>query len=75
MTTALRSSDEGLVYSGSYECEGHNVSFIILTGDRVKIIEVNTAGRNTTSTERTEFLENAIEYQDKLIKLGYDKVS
>ena len=75
MTTALRSSDEGLVYSGSYECEGHNVSFIILTGDRVKIIEVNTAGRNTTSTERTEFLENAIEYQDKLINLGYDKVS
>jgi|TARA_B100000809_G_scaffold217690_1_gene223987 hypothetical protein len=75
MTTAVKINNQGLVYSGSYECEGHNVSFIILTGDRVKIIEVNTAGRNTTSTERTEFLENAIEYQDKLIKLGYDKVS
>ena len=75
MTTALSINKSGLIYSGSYECEGHNVSFIILTGDRVKIIEVNTAGRNTTSTERTEFLENAIEYQERLIRSGYDKVS
>ena len=75
MTTAVKINNQGLVYSGSYECEGHNVSFIILTGDRVKIIEVNTAGRSTNSTEQTKTLEQAIEYQDKLIKLGYDKVS
>ena len=75
MTTTLKSNNRGLIYSGSYECEGHNVSFILLTGDRVKIIEVNTAGGKTGSTDRTEVLDQAIEYQDRLIHLGYDKVS
>ena len=75
MTTAVKINNQGLVYSGSYECEGHNVSFIILTGDRVKIIEVNRAHGITTSAERIEILDQAIEYQDRLIHLGYDKVS
>ena len=75
MTTAITSNIRGLVYSGSYECEGHNVSFIILTGERVKIIEFNTAGGFTTSTNQIKTLDEAIEYQDRLIQLGYDKVS
>jgi|TARA_B110000263_G_scaffold149186_1_gene129440 hypothetical protein len=75
MTTAMKSNNRGLIYSGSYECEGHNVSFIILTGDRVKIIEVNTAGGFTNSTDQIKTLDQAIEYQDRLIQLGYDKVS
>ena len=75
MTTALRSSEEGIVYSGSYECEGHNVSFIILTGDRVKIIEYNQSGSSSHSSERIEVLDSAIKLQDRLIQLGYDKVS
>ena len=75
MTTALKSNNHGLVYSGSYECEGHNVSFIILTGDRVKIIEVNRGSSNFHSSERIETLDYAIEKQDRLIQLGYDKVS
>ena len=75
MTTAVTINKGGLIYSGSYECEGHNVSFIILTGDRVKIFEVNTAGGSTKSTEQTKSLDQAIEYQERLIQLGYDKVS
>ena len=75
MTTAVKINNQGLVYSGSYECEGHNVTFIMLTGERVKIIEVNTAHGNTTSTDQLYTLEQAIEYQDRLIQLGYDKVS
>ena len=75
MTTAMKSNKQGLVYSGSYECEGHNVSFIIVTGERVKIIEVNTAGGFTTSSDNITPLAEAIEYQDRLIQLGYDKVS
>lgn len=71
----MKSNNHGLVYSGSYECEGHNVSFLILTGDRVKILEVNTAQGHTRSTEHTETLDHAIDYQDRLIHLGYDKVS
>mgnify|MGYP006087686093 CR=1 FL=1 len=75
MTTAVSINKSGLIYSGSYECEGHNVSFIILTGDKVKIIEVNTAAGKTGSSDRTEFLDQAIEYQERLIRSGYDKVS
>ena len=71
----MTSNKQGLVYSGSYECEGHNVSFIILTRERVKLIEVNTSGGITTSTNRIETLDEAIKYQDRLIQLGYDKVS
>ncbi len=75
MITALKSNNHGLVYSGSYECEGHNISFVILTGDRVKIIEVNTAQGNTNSSERYETLDKAIKLQEEYINLGYDKVS
>ena len=75
MTTAMKSNNQGLLYSGSYECEGHNVSFIILTGERVKIFEINTAGGLTTSTDEIKTLGQAIEYQERLIQLGYDKVS
>ena len=71
----MKSNNRGLIYSGSYACEGHNVSFIILTGERVKIFEINTAGGNTTSRDEIKTLDQAIEYQDRLIKLGYDKVS
>ena len=75
MTTSMKSNNRGLIYSGSYACEGHNVSFIILTGERVKIFEINTAGGNTTSRDEIKTLDQAIEYQDRLIQLGYDKVS
>jgi hypothetical protein len=75
MNTRMKGNQNGLVYSGSYECEGHNISFIILTDQRVKIIEVNTAGGNTSSSERYETLDNAIRLQEKYINLGYDKVS
>jgi hypothetical protein len=75
MTTAVSINKSGLIYSGSYECEGHNVSFIILTGDRVKIIEYNQSGSSSHSSERIEVLDSAIKLQDRLIQLGYDKVS
>ena len=73
--TSVKINNCGLIYSGSYECEGHNVSFIILTGERVKIFEVNTSGGTTTSRDEIKTLNQAIEYQEQLIQLGYDKVS
>ena len=62
-------------YNGQYECEGHTVTFLVTPDDTVLIKEMYISGINVSNTERTERLENAVEFQTKLIKLGYDKVS
>ena len=71
----MTANESGIMYNGSYLCEGHEVSFIILTNDRVKVIEYNEAGGSVNSHEIYKSIDEAIEYQDKLIRLGYDKVS
>ena len=71
----MTANKNGLIYSGSYLCEGHEVSFIIMTDNRVKVIEYNEAGGSVNSHENYKSIDEAIEYQDKLIRLGYDKVS
>ena len=71
----MHSNRKGIVYNGSYMCEGHEVTFILLTDERVKIIEYNSSGASASSYELYRTLDDAIEYQDKLIRLGYDKVS
>tara|TARA_Y100001963_G_scaffold78894_1_gene109489 strand:+ start:1696 stop:1911 length:216 start_codon:yes stop_codon:yes gene_type:complete len=71
----MTANESGIMYNGSYLCEGHEVSFIILTNDRVKVIEYNEAGGSSSSHEAYITIDEAIEKQDRLIKLGYDKVS
>ena len=62
-------------YNGQYECEGHTVTFLIGPDDTEVIKEKFISGATVSNSERTERLENAIEFQTKLRKLGYDKVS
>ena len=62
-------------YNGQYECEGHTVSFLVCEDETVLIKEMFISGATVSNSERTERLENAIEFQTKLRKLGYDKVS
>ena len=64
-----------LKVSGQYECEGHTVTFLVSLDNTCIIKEMFISGRSVSSTERTERLEIAREFQTKLIKLGYDKVS
>ena len=64
-----------IIYNGQYECEGHTVTFLVTPDDTVLIKEMFISGINVSNTERTERLEIAIEFQTKLRKLGYDKVS
>jgi len=71
----MHSNKNGIVYNGSYMNEGHEVTFIILTDNRAKIIECFRSGASASTNEKYQSLDQAIEYQDKLIKLGYDKVS
>ena len=64
-----------IIYNGQYENEGHTVTFLVTPDDTVLIKEMYISGQTVSNTERTERLEIAIEFQTKLRKLGYDKVS
>ncbi len=64
-----------IIYNGQYECEGHTVTFLVSLDDTCIIKEMFISGKSVSNTERTERLEIAKEFQTKLIKLGYDKVS
>ena len=66
---------DSIVYNGQYECEGHTVTFLIGPDDTVTIKEMFISGIRVSNTERIERLADAIEFQTKLRKLGYDKVS
>jgi hypothetical protein len=64
-----------LIYNGQYESEGHTVTFLVGIDNTVLIKEMFISGIKVSNNERTERLEIAREFQTKLIKLGYDKVS
>lgn len=64
-----------LIYNGQYECEGHTVTFLAGIDNTVLIKEMFISGVKVSNSERTVRLPDAIEFQDKLIKFGYDKVS
>jgi|TARA_Y100000361_G_C11131138_1_gene328991 hypothetical protein len=69
----------GVVYSGSYTCEGHTVHFVINDDDTVDITEVtemkvDRIGNTYTSTRNVD-IDEAIKIQQEFLKLGYDKIS
>ena len=60
--------------SGQYECEGHIVSFLV----EEKHVIVNTiyeAQQTVSKHTCTLDKDKALLYQNKLVSLGYDKVS
>tara|TARA_B100000427_G_C15406391_1_gene549968 strand:+ start:95 stop:313 length:219 start_codon:yes stop_codon:yes gene_type:complete len=72
----MASNKEGIVYSGSYACEGHTVHFTI-NENTVDIIEVveSAPRRNSFSTTKKVDIDEGIKIQENYIKLGYDKIS
>ena len=64
-----------IVYNGQYECEGHSVSFQVCEDNTVVISERFISTGNVSTNERKVKLSKAIEFQNSLIKFGYDKVS
>ncbi len=64
-----------LVYSGVWGSEGHYITFTINDNDTVTIQEDLKAAFKESSTHRIVDIDTAIEYQEKHIKLGYDKIS
>lgn len=66
---------DGLVYSGVWALEGHYITFTINDNDTVTIQEDLKAAFKESSTHRIVDIDTAIEYQEKHINLGYDKIS
>ncbi len=64
-----------MCYAGEWVCEGHTLTFEIHDDDTVSIREYYTVkGKEVTTEQRVE-IDQAIDYQERYIKLGYDKVS
>jgi Zn-finger domain-containing protein len=71
MSLSLRMS--GVVFSGTWESEGHKVSFLILEDNTVQITEsMMRDKKNWSNTKRIE-IDEAIKRQDKLINMGYTR--
>tara|TARA_R110002020_G_C16145419_1_gene762225 strand:- start:573 stop:776 length:204 start_codon:yes stop_codon:yes gene_type:complete len=63
----------GVVFSGTWESEGHKVSFLILEDNTVQITEsMMRDKKNWSNTKRIE-IDEAIKRQDKLINMGYTR--
>ena len=75
MKKELTSTPKGLIHSGQYECEGHTVWFLINDDDTVKVNLLYEAQQRVSSHVFNLELDQAIIYQEELIRLGYDKVS
>jgi len=78
--TLSKANRIGIAYSGTWENEGHSVSYMENPNDKsqMKIIEVirrNGASSRATSMMKIVSLDEAIISQDKLIKFGYRKMN
>tara|TARA_B100000579_G_C22599237_1_gene741840 strand:+ start:598 stop:816 length:219 start_codon:yes stop_codon:yes gene_type:complete len=71
----MTANKHGLVYSGEYHCEGHNLQFEIHDDDTVTVTDTLNGAFKTTSRTEVMSVDAAIELQEKYIKLGYDKIS
>ena len=65
----------GVIYSGEWVCEGHSLRFIIKDNNTVYVTDTLIGSTETNSSSRLMTLDEAIQLQEKYIKLGYDKVS
>ena len=65
----------GVIYSGEWVCEGHSLRFTIKDNNTVKVTNTLIGSFDTNSSSRLMTLDEAIQLQEKYIKLGYDKVS
>jgi len=60
--------------SGQYECEGHIVSFLVEEND-VVVKQIYEAPQSVSEHEFKIDKDKAKSYQNKLIRLGYSRVS
>ncbi len=64
-----------LCYAGTWESEGHSITYVINDDDTVNIEETFESGFRKSNITTVITLDDAIEEQQRYIKLGYDKIS
>jgi len=64
-----------VLYSGTWDSEGHSITYVINDDDTVNIEETFESGFRKLKITDVITLDHAIENQLRYIKLGYDKIS
>jgi len=65
----------GLIFSGTWECEGHTISFAVLADNRVKVVESIERDKKVKSFTKRMSIDEAVLLQEKHISLGYKRIS
>ena len=65
----------GLIFSGTWKCEGHTISFAVLADNRVKVVESIEQARKVKSFAKRMSIDEAVLIQEKYISLGYTRIS
>ena len=66
---------DSLNYSGVWISAGHTISFYSLDENTMEITENYRVNGKEVNTTQEVNLQQAIDYQERYIKLGYDKIS
>lgn len=65
----------GLIFSGTWKCEGHTISFAVLADNRVKVVESIERDKKVKSFTKRMSIDEAVLLQEKHISLGYKRIS
>ena len=78
----LKANITGIVLTGTWECEGHTISFTEVKNDKNKMKIVEVMRGNSWQSQKRNWsmikeisLDEAIEEQNKLIKYGYRRIN
>lgn len=64
-----------MIIDGTWTNEGHTIEFTTNEDGTCRIYESYEAQQQETTSHMRVSLKNAIIYQERYIKLGYDKIS
>ena len=65
----------GLIFSGTWKCEGHTISFAVLANNRVKVVESIQRDKKDKSFTKRMSIDEEVLLQEKHISLGYKRIS
>lgn len=64
-----------MIIDGTWACEGHTIEFKTNEDGTCRIYESYEASQQEMTSHMRVSIDNAITYQERYIKLGYDKIS
>ena len=64
-----------MIIDGTWTNEGHTIEFTTNEDGTCRIYESYEASQREMTSHMTVSIDNAITYQERYIKMGYDKIS